>query len=117
MCSPTPTSKKSAAAIAEFAFFNAGQDCTAITRVLVQDSVHDDVVAAMVEHTKTLHTGSQNDEDNYFGPLNNVNHFNAVTSGCRAPAGKLQDRHRRPPRGRQGLLLRAHHRHRRQAER
>ena len=72
--------KKSAAAIAEFAFFNAGQDCTAITRVLVQDSVHDDVVAAMVEHTKTLHTGSQNDEDNYFGPLNNVNHFNAVTS-------------------------------------
>ena len=27
--------KKSAAAIAEFAFFNAGQDCTAITRVLV----------------------------------------------------------------------------------
>lgn len=72
--------KKSAAAIAEFAFFNAGQDCTAITRVLVEDSVHDDVVAAMVEHTRTLHTGSQNDEDNYFGPLNNVNHFNAVTS-------------------------------------
>ena len=72
--------KKSAAAIAEFAFFNAGQDCTAITRVLVEDSVHDDVVAAMVEHTATLHTGSQNDEENYFGPLNNVNHFNAVTS-------------------------------------
>jgi aldehyde dehydrogenase (NAD+) len=72
--------KKSAAAIAEFAFFNAGQDCTAITRVLAQDSVHDDLVAAMVEHTKTLHTGSQNDEDNYFGPLNNVNHFNAVSS-------------------------------------
>ena len=90
--------KKSAAAIAEFAFFNAGQDCTAITRVLVEDSVHDDVVAAMVEHTKTLHTGSQNDEDNYFGPLNNVNHFNAVTSVVGAPAGKLQDRHRRPPR-------------------
>jgi aldehyde dehydrogenase (NAD+) len=72
--------KKSAAAIAEFAFFNAGQDCTAITRVLVQEEVHDDVVAAMVEHTKTLHTGSQNDADNYFGPLNNVNHFKAVTA-------------------------------------
>jgi betaine-aldehyde dehydrogenase len=72
--------KKSAAAIAEFAFFNAGQDCTAITRVLVQEEVHDDVVAAMVEHTKTLHTGSQNDADNYFGPLNNANHFKAVTA-------------------------------------
>ena len=109
--------KKSAAAIAEFAFFNAGQDCTAITRVLVQDSVHDDVVAAMVEHTKTLHTGSQNDEDNYFGPLNNVNHFNAVSSVVEHAAGELQDRDRRPPRGGEGLLLRAHHRHRRQAER
>ena len=109
--------KKSAAAIAEFAFFNAGQDCTAITRVLVEDSVHDDVVAAMVEHTKTLHTGSQNDEDNYFGPLNNVNHFNAVSSvvehlpaNCRIETGG----HRA---GEQGLLLRAHHHHRRQADR
>lgn len=72
--------KKSAAAIAEFSFFNAGQDCTAITRVLVEESAHDDFVAAMVEHTSTLRTGSQNDEDNYFGPLNNVNHFDAVQS-------------------------------------
>jgi betaine-aldehyde dehydrogenase len=72
--------KKSAAAIAEFAFFNAGQDCTAITRVLVEESAHDDLVAAMVEHTKTLKTGSENDAENYFGPLNNINHFNAVNA-------------------------------------
>jgi aldehyde dehydrogenase (NAD+) len=72
--------KKSAAAIAEFAFFNAGQDCTAITRVLIEDSIHDEMVDALVEHTKTLHTGSQNDEENYFGPLNNANHFNAVNN-------------------------------------
>ncbi|WP_294567353.1 gamma-aminobutyraldehyde dehydrogenase [uncultured Arthrobacter sp.] len=72
--------KKSAAAIAEFAFFNAGQDCTAITRVLVQEAAHDELVAAMVEHTKTLKTGSQDDSENYFGPLNNINHFNAVNA-------------------------------------
>ena len=72
--------KKSAAAIAEAAFFNAGQDCTAVTRVLVQDSAHDDLVAAMVEHTKTLTTGDADDSKNYFGPLNNINHFNAVSS-------------------------------------
>lgn len=72
--------KKTAAAIAEFAFFNAGQDCTAITRVLVQDSAHDDLVAAMVEHTKTLTTGDPDDSKNYFGPLNNINHFNAVNA-------------------------------------
>ncbi|AUI49801.1 aminobutyraldehyde dehydrogenase [Arthrobacter crystallopoietes] len=72
--------KKSAAAIAEFAFFNAGQDCTAITRVLVEDNAHDDLVNAMVEHTRTLRTGSENDAENYFGPLNNINHFNAVNA-------------------------------------
>jgi aldehyde dehydrogenase (NAD+) len=71
--------KKSAAAIAEFAFFNAGQDCTAITRVLVEEQAHDEFVRLLVEHTKTLETGHENDEENYFGPLNNVNHFNAVT--------------------------------------
>ena len=71
--------KKSAAAIAEFAFFNAGQDCTAITRVLVEEAAHDEFVRLMVEHTKTLETGHENDAENYFGPLNNANHFNAVT--------------------------------------
>ncbi|WP_138442080.1 aminobutyraldehyde dehydrogenase [Sinomonas susongensis] len=71
--------KKSAAAIAEFAFFNAGQDCTAITRVLVEDDAHDEFVRLLVEHTKTLETGHEDDAENYFGPLNNVNHFNAVT--------------------------------------
>jgi betaine-aldehyde dehydrogenase len=72
--------KKTAAALAEFAFFNAGQDCTAITRVLVQEAAHDELVSAMVEHTKTLKTGSQDDSENYFGPLNNINHFNAVNA-------------------------------------
>ncbi|NJC23294.1 aldehyde dehydrogenase (NAD+) [Arthrobacter pigmenti] len=72
--------KKTAEAIAEFAFFNAGQDCTAITRVLVQDEAHDDLVTAMVEHTKTLTTGDADDTRNYFGPLNNINHFNSVNA-------------------------------------
>ena len=71
---------KTAQAIAEASFFNTGQDCTAVTRVLVQDSVHDEFVAALVEHTKTLETGHDDDEANYFGPLNNINHFNAVNA-------------------------------------
>jgi len=71
---------RSAQAIAEFAFFNAGQDCTAITRVLVQEQVHDEFVEAMVEHTATLRTGNEDDSQNYFGPLNNINHFNAVNA-------------------------------------
>ncbi len=72
--------QKTAEAITEFAFFNAGQDCTAITRVLVQEEAHDELVAAMVQHTSTLTTGSDDDSENYFGPLNNINHFNAVNA-------------------------------------
>ncbi|MCC9173440.1 gamma-aminobutyraldehyde dehydrogenase [Arthrobacter sp. zg-Y179] len=71
---------RTATAVAEFAFFNAGQDCTAITRVLVEDSVHDALVDKLVAAAKELKTGSDNDEENYFGPLNNINHFNAVNA-------------------------------------
>ncbi|MDQ6753304.1 MAG: aminobutyraldehyde dehydrogenase [Actinomycetota bacterium] len=69
---------RTAQAIAEFAFFNAGQDCTAITRVLVEESAHDELVAALATAAKGLETGHEDDSQNYFGPLNNVNHFNAV---------------------------------------
>jgi len=69
---------KSAQAIAEFSFFNAGQDCTAITRILVEESAHDELVNALATATKGLETGHADDSLNYFGPLNNVNHFNQV---------------------------------------
>ena len=69
---------KSAQAIAEFSFFNAGQDCTAITRILVEESAHDEFVAALATATQGLETGHADDSQNYFGPLNNVNHFNQV---------------------------------------
>ncbi|WAP52472.1 gamma-aminobutyraldehyde dehydrogenase [Arthrobacter sp. ATA002] len=72
--------QKTAQAIAEFSFFNAGQDCTAITRVLVEEAAQEDFVAALVEHTRTLQTGHEDSEENYFGPLNNINHFNAVNA-------------------------------------
>ncbi len=71
---------RTAQAVAEFAFFNAGQDCTAITRVLVEDKAHDALVEKLVAAARDLKTGSDNDEDNYFGPLNNINHFNAVNA-------------------------------------
>lgn len=67
-----------AQSIAEFSFFNAGQDCTAITRVLVEESAHDEFLAALTTATQGLETGHADDSKNYFGPLNNVNHFNQV---------------------------------------
>ncbi|MGO4783917.1 aminobutyraldehyde dehydrogenase [Cryobacterium sp. W22_MBD10_FK3] len=69
---------KVASAIADFSFYNAGQDCTAITRVLVHESIHDEFVAAFTAEAELRTTGSADDADNYFGPLNNVRHFTDV---------------------------------------
>ena len=71
---------RTAAAIADFSFYNAGQDCTAITRVLVHDSIHDELVEALSIEAKERKTGNADDSENYFGPLNNINHFTDVVT-------------------------------------
>ncbi len=43
--------REAAEGIATAAYFNAGQDCTAATRVLVHESVHDEFVAALAAAT------------------------------------------------------------------
>ena len=68
-----------AEAIAVAGTFNAGQDCTAATRVLVHASVHDEFVAALAEQAKAQRTGMPWEEDVAFGPLNNVNQLERVT--------------------------------------
>ncbi|MFI6493662.1 gamma-aminobutyraldehyde dehydrogenase [Streptomyces sp. NPDC050564] len=60
-------------------FFNAGQDCTAATRVLVHESVHDDFVAALAKAAADVKTGGIDEEDVLFGPLNNVNQLAQVS--------------------------------------
>ncbi|MGX1776905.1 gamma-aminobutyraldehyde dehydrogenase [Nocardia brasiliensis] len=69
---------RAASGIAEAAFFNAGQDCTAATRVLVHESIHDQLVDALVRKAETLKPGLPEDPDTFYGPLNNARHFAAV---------------------------------------
>ena len=68
-----------AEAIAVAGFFNAGQDCTAATRVLAGPGVHDDFVAALTEQARNTKTGMPDDEDVLFGPLNNSNQLAHVS--------------------------------------
>lgn len=64
---------KAASGIVAGAFFNAGQDCTAATRVLVHSSVHDEFVAALVEKAKTdARTGGPHEEGVLYGPLSSA---------------------------------------------
>lgn len=59
-------------AIAIAGYFNAGQDCTAATRVLVQSGVHDEFVAALAAYAKnSVKVGLPGDADALFGPVNN----------------------------------------------
>ncbi len=66
--------------IATAGYFNAGQDCTAATRVLVQAGVHDEFVAALAAYAKdNAKVGLPDDEDALLGPVNNANQLAHVT--------------------------------------
>jgi betaine-aldehyde dehydrogenase len=61
-------------------YFNAGQDCTAATRVLVHANIHDEFVAEMVKWAKAnAKTGTPDRDDILFGPVNNANQLAQVS--------------------------------------
>src|SRR3954471_4665602 len=71
--------EKAVEGIAVAGYFNAGQDCTAATRILVQEGVHDEFVAAMTAYVKAnVSTGDPHDADTFYGPVNNANQLERV---------------------------------------
>ena len=61
-----------AEAIAIAGFFNAGQDCTAATRVIVQEAAYDEFVALLAaQASNNIATGGPT-EDVLYGPVNNA---------------------------------------------
>jgi betaine-aldehyde dehydrogenase len=79
-----------AEAIAVAGYFNAGQDCTAATRVLAGPGIHDDFVAAITEQargTSTTYAKGADDPDALVPPVNNAAQLARVTGFLdRAPA-------------------------------
>lgn len=59
-------------------FFHAGQICSAGTRLIVEESIHDDFVNALVERVKKFKLGSGFDEDTQMGPLISAEHLAKV---------------------------------------
>jgi betaine-aldehyde dehydrogenase len=71
--------EKAATQIVIAGFFNAGQDCTAATRLLVHESVHDDFVSILAAKVRAnAITGSPERDDVLFGPVNNANQLARV---------------------------------------
>ncbi len=72
-----------AAAVAEgvagAGYFNAGQDCTAATRVLAGPRVYEDLVSALAEQANNTAFGGRDKPDAYFGPLNNPTQLERVS--------------------------------------
>jgi betaine-aldehyde dehydrogenase len=62
---------KTAEAIAAAGYFNAGQDCTAATRVLAGPRIHSDLAAALADQARNQSVGGPDVPDADFGPLNN----------------------------------------------
>ena len=94
-----------AEAIAVAGYFNAGQDCTAATRVLAPAGFADEFAAALAEQAAATRTGAADDEDVLYGPLNNANQL-AHVSGLVEPAARPRPgAGRRNPAGRCRLLL------------
>jgi betaine-aldehyde dehydrogenase len=56
--------------IAGTGYYNAGQDCTAATRVLAGSRVYDDVVSGLAEQANDLVIGDTLSPDTTLGPLN-----------------------------------------------
>src|SRR5215203_1531546 len=65
--------------IAGAGYFNAGQDCTAATRVLAAPRIHDDLVDALAEQARGTRTAPPDDGDAAYGPLNNPAQLDRVT--------------------------------------
>jgi betaine-aldehyde dehydrogenase len=68
-----------AEAIAVAGYFNSGQDCTAATRVIVQESVYDQFVHLLTEQAKAVVLGAPSDTDVFLGPVNNANQLARVS--------------------------------------
>ena len=65
--------------IAGAGLYNAGQDCTAATRVLAAPAVYDDFVAAIADEAAAAKTGMPDAEDVLYGPLNNPTQLDRVS--------------------------------------
>jgi betaine-aldehyde dehydrogenase len=64
--------------IAGAGYFNAGQDCTAATRVLAGPGIAGDLTAALAEQARGTKVGGPDVEDAYYGPLNNASQLARV---------------------------------------
>ncbi|HYJ00380.1 MAG TPA: gamma-aminobutyraldehyde dehydrogenase [Thermoleophilaceae bacterium] len=78
------------ATIAEAGYYNAGQDCTAATRVLVSKKVYDDVVNGLAEQAGQQVVGDTLSPDTTLGPLNSARQRERVEGFLARKPGRVE---------------------------
>ena len=61
-----------------FGFYNAGQDCTAATRILVEQSIYAEFLEKLIQKTKSIKYGPPEDQNALYGALNSRNQLEQV---------------------------------------
>lgn len=64
--------------VAFYAFYNAGQDCTAATRILAHQSIVADVVEGLARRAEALQVGDALDSSTELGPVNSARHRDRI---------------------------------------
>ena len=59
-------------------FFNTGQSCSAPTRMLVPEKLHDQALAIAKTSAENMVTGNPNSEDTFLGPISNKTQYEKV---------------------------------------
>jgi betaine-aldehyde dehydrogenase len=79
--------EKAVEGIAVAGYFNAGQDCTAASRAIVQGGVYEAFVDALGTFARQTITGPPSEVDALFGPLNNPTQLDRVQGLVEGVAG------------------------------
>lgn len=61
-------------------YFHAGQICSAGTRLIIEEEIHDEFVEALVKRVRNIKLGSGFDEDTEMGPLISAEHLEKVAT-------------------------------------
>ncbi len=80
-------------------FYQSGQTCISVQRVMVHDDIHDELVERLVARVKELKVGDPNDEDTFIGPLISIGDAerleqwvqDAAAAGARVLTGGTRD--------------------------
>jgi betaine-aldehyde dehydrogenase len=69
---------KTVQGVAEANLYNAGQDCAAGTRVIVQESIAKEFTAALAKKVAEFKFGAPENDDHFYGALNSQNQLDRV---------------------------------------